>query len=146
MKQLDNLTVAFLSREAIYSILCNMDSCFSPPLSLSVDLEKYSEKLYMHAKIITCKYGEEIVAFLAFYENRELCQFYVPLVCIAEDFQHVGLGSRMFAYLERLAGSDFHSVALEVDKENRKAYNFYLKQGFSIKEDRGGKFLMFKML
>ena len=41
---------------------------------------------------------------------------------------------------------DFSSIGLEVNKVNTKAYNFYIKENFKIKEDRTEKFLMEKLL
>lgn len=46
--------------------------------------------------------------------------------------------------LENTFKDEYSTIDLEVVKRNRKAYNFYIKQGFSVKEDRGIRTLMEK--
>lgn len=42
--------------------------------------------------------------------------------------------------------SEYSTIALEVVKINTKAFDFYIKQGFKIKEDRGKRLLMIKQI
>lgn len=141
-----NLSISSLSQEIVYSLLHKADPLFYPPLSENVDLSEYSNKLSDRGKFITAMEGDKTVAFLAFYENHEKAQLYVPLVCVTAALQHTGIGTRLFYELELYAGSRYKSVGLEVVKANTKAYKFYIKQGFKIEEDRGEKYLMKKML
>jgi len=50
----------------------------------------------------------------------------------------------MLMSLENTFKDEYSTIGLEVVKRNRKAYNFYIKQGFSVKEDRGIRTLMVK--
>jgi len=69
------------------------------------------------------------------------------LICVDTAFQSKGIGSRLISYLSSLANNGiFDSIALEVNKTNLKAYNFYVKQGFIETEDRGKKMLMIKTI
>jgi len=86
------------------------------------------------------------VGFLAFYENEVQRQLYVTLVCVDGRHQRIGIGRKMFAMLEAERVKGFTTIGLEVDKVNTKGYNFYKKQGFTIEEDRGSKYLMVKSL
>ena len=119
---------------------------FTPPLSEVIDIEEYSHKLYSRASFAVCWEVGQIKAFTAFYKNQETRQLYVSLICVAEDFQHRGLGRRMLDMLASLKKESFSSIGLEVVKTNKKAYIFYKKNGFVEQEDRGLKLLMQKKL
>lgn len=58
----------------------------------------------------------------------------------------MGIGSKMLSFLENSYKGQYDTIGLEVVKENLKAFSFYTKLGFSIKEDRGKKYLMHKTL
>lgn len=115
-----------------------------PPLSSEVDLKSYSLKLSLHAKFILYKNDNDSVGYTAFYLNDAVSQIYIPLICVFTEHQHEGIGSRMIELLEDEYKGRYETIVLEVVKENTKAYNFYIKQGFKILEDRGKKFLMVK--
>ena len=119
---------------------------FTPPLSEVIDIEEYSHKLYSRASFSVCWEVGKIKAFTAFYKNQEARQLYVSLICVAEDFQHRGLGRRMLDMLASLKKESFSSIGLEVVKTNKKAYTFYKNYGFVEQEDRGLKLLMQKKL
>lgn len=125
------------------SFMRNMDNWFTPPLSNNINISDYSEKIYTHASFIISKKSNDIIGFLAYYNNERTRQLYIPLIAIEPSFQGHGLGGLM---LEKLVdeNNDFHSIALEVRKNNYLAKRFYEKHGFVETEDRGEIILMAK--
>lgn len=114
------------------------------PLSDSVDLGAYSEKLYNHALFVAAEDNGEIIGLTAYYRNSEANQLYIPLICVDSSSRSRGVGSMMLSRLTELSAEGFCSIALEVKKTNILAYQFYKKHGFIEKEDRGEKSLMVK--
>lgn len=93
---------------------------------------------------MVCSCGNDIKGFTAFYKNVDAKQLYVTLICVNKQLQGQGLGSKMLEVLDLLKGEGFETIALEVVKTNKTAYQFYKKHGFIELEDRGEKFLMRK--
>ena len=125
-------------------LLKESSNSFYPPLSTEVNLISYSKKLSKYAKFIFGIEEGEAVGYIAFYLNDKEKQIYIPLICVSPKYQHMGIGTKMLSYLESLYKGQYETVGLEVVKENMNAYNFYVKQGFEVNEDRGSKFLMLK--
>lgn len=134
----------FLAKDAFMSWMQKVNLCFSPPLSDSVDLGAYSEKLYNHASFVAAEDNGVIIGLTAYYRNNEANQLYIPLICVDSSSQSRGIGSMMLSRLAELSAEGFSSIALEVRKTNIQAYQFYKKHGFIEKEDRCEKCLMVK--
>ena len=134
----------FLAKDAFMSLMQKMNLCFTPPLSDSVDLGAYSEKLYNHASFVAAEDDGGIIGLTAYYRNSEANQLYIPLICVDSSSQSRGIGSMMLSRLAELSAEGFCSIALEVKKTNIPAYKFYKKHGFIEKEDRGEKLLMIR--
>lgn len=135
-----------MDEQKAYSLLSSSEKFFTPPLSTEIDLSTYAGKLGKHAHFIACIYNEDIIGYTAFYCNDHARQLYIPLICVSEAHRQEGLGSQMLKRLADTYNNRYYTIALEVVKENTKAYNFYIKQGFKIQEDRGKKFLMVKAI
>ena len=136
----------FFAKDAFMSLMQNVNLCFTPPLSDSVDLGAYSEKLYNHALFVAAEDNGEIIGLTAYYRNSEASQLYIPLICVDSSSRSRGVGSMMLSRLTELSAEGFCSIALEVKKTNIPAYQFYKKHGFIEKEDRGEKLLMEKTI
>lgn len=144
IKTYDN---TFFAKDAFMSLMQKADLCFTPPpLSESVDLGAYSEKLYNHALFVAAEDDGEIIGLTAYYRNSEANQLYIPLICVDSSSRSRGVGSMMLSRLTELSAEGFCSIALEVKKTNIPAYQFYKKHGFIEKEDRGEKLLMEKTI
>lgn len=136
-----------LNYEEVKALLENSGTLFTPPpyyLYSTQKLEEYSKKLSDFAYFILGKENDNVICFIAYYKNLQNMQFYVSLLCVQEKFQRNGLGHKMMEILSK--NKDFSSIGLEVNKVNTKAYNFYIKENFKIKEDRTDKFLMEKLI
>lgn len=136
----------FFAKDAFMSLMQKVNQCFTPPLSDSVDLGAYSEKLYNHALFVAAEDNGEIIGLTAYYRNSEANQLYIPLICVDSSSRSRGVGSMILSRLTELSAEGFCSIALEVKKTNIPAYQFYKKHGFIEKEDRGEKLLMEKTI
>lgn len=137
---------SFFAKDVFMSLMQKVNLYFTPPLSDSVDLGAYSEKLYKHASFVAAEDDGKIIGITAYYRNSEANQLYIPLICVDPYFQSCGVGSMMLSRLTELSTEVFCSIALEVKKTNKLAYHFYKKHGFIEKEDRGEKSLMVKTI
>ena len=140
------LTRKRLTAIEVQRLLCNFDTMFSPALSNYVDIENYSVKLAKHAHFILCENEEEVVGYIAFYENRETKADYIPSICVRDTYRMNGIASLMMDFLSSQSPSEIEYVALEVRINNETAVCFYKKQGFVTKEERGDKILMIKQI
>lgn len=146
MIEIKTYNSAFLIEEAFISLMQKVSAYFYPPLSNSVDLGAYSEKLYNYASFVTAEENGDIIGLTAYYRNNEACQLYIPLICVDPSSQSRGIGGKMLKQLTELSAEGYHSIALEVRKTNVSAYQFYKKHEFIEKEDRGEKFLMVRTI
>lgn len=146
MIEIKTYNSAFLIKDAFMSLMQKVNTYFTPPLTNSVDLGAYSEKLYNYASFVTAEENDEIIGLTAYYRNKEASQLYIPLICVYPSSQSRGIGGKMLKQLTELSVEGYHSIALEVRKTNISAYQFYKKHGFIEKEDRGEKFLMVRTI
>lgn len=135
-----------IERTKVYNLLLESSNSFTPPLSSEVSLDEYADKLAAHANFIVCTEGFNIIGYVAFYKNDKLKQLYIPLICVFDNYQHKGIGTKMLNRLVDDYCSEYSTIALEVVKKNTKAFDFYIKQEFKIKEDRGKRLLMIKQI
>ena len=137
--------IKHLEKTTIIDLLQKSSSLITPPLLTEVDLFSYSQKLADNASFVVHSVDNKIVAYLAYYKNDKINQLYIPLICVSIRMQHKGIGSLL---LKTLVDSEpsYGSIGLEVVKQNINAYNFYLREGFIIQEDRGMRYLMVKSL
>jgi len=104
----------------------------------------YLEKLAQCAELIVHQEGADVLGYVFFYCNasdRE--QSYITLLGTSPSARGRGIGYGMVhqvLFISKLRG--FRECRLEVSKENKQAFNFYRRMGFSVVEDRGGKCLM----
>ena len=139
-----NIDYIHINQVKVYELLIKSSDFFFPPLSEEVDLEKYSCKLSEYADFILYREKGSPIGYIAYYKNYQAKQIYIPLICVHPKYQQSGIGTKMLRSLENTFKDEYSTIGLEVVKRNRKAYNFYIKQGFSVKEDRGIRTLMVK--
>lgn len=132
-----------MTQQAVCNLLADFDMNFSPPLSSTIDLTEYSQKLSTNARFIIVYDEGKVVGFISFYLNNEEKMIYIPLISVKRDgYQHKGIGQLMFEILKNSAKRSFYSIRLEVLKNNAQAVKFYCMQGFKVIEDRDDKRLM----
>lgn len=137
----EQLTVA-----RVIGLFDDFDTMFSPSLSSHINLSEFAEKLARNAFFILCRNSQEVMGYIAFYENKDTRICYIPSICVKDTYRSNGIASQMMDYLTSRLHSDINTIALEVRKNNDSAICFYQKQGFTLAEDRGNKILINKYL
>ena len=130
-----------LSYKEVYNILQKGDLDFNPPLSSVLDIDKYAQKLSEFANFLLLEDKEQIYGCIAYYLNEEGRFVYISHYWIDAGIQRQGYGERMLQELRSLYKERYQEVRLEVAKKNPALF-FYLREGFSMVEDRIDKFLV----
>lgn len=121
-----------LSSKEIYAFLQTVDSSFQPALSLRLDLELYSKKLYEKAKFIGFKEGNRVISGIFYYINPENQSAYIPVLGTVSGYEGKGLMKILMDKLELyLISEGILSMGLETWLGSR-ALNIYIKKGFHI--------------
>ena len=126
------------SKEIIYMFLKRFDDNFVRKISGRVkNLEEYAEKLYVLARNYVLYQEKEIVGFFSFYDNDSIGKkAYLTMIVIEKKYRGMELGSQAIRFIcEECRKKQMKKLCLEVDKANRSAYQFYMKQGFGIVGD-----------
>ena len=83
-------------------------------------------------KVLVAELGGEVVGFAIAYRHRNLA--YIDSIAVKPEARGAGVGSRLLAELERaLKAEGAELVALSVKDENKRALDFYLRNGYSLK-------------
>lgn len=137
-----NLKFEQISQTQICELILNMDKEFASRISLTVDIQEWSEKLSKYARFIVSYHCDEISAVIAFYENKDDSLIYIPFVCTHPMHRRKGLARSLIEKLLDYADSNGYNVELEVLKTNYAAISAYESTGFKIYSDNGSKFKM----
>lgn len=124
------------NREEIRQLLEEFSSSFIPSLEERVDdLDAYAEKLSINAINLVLLVENEIIGFICFYANNlESRKAYISLICIKREFQKRGYATLLLEKMFELCKDTMNCVELEVYSKNKKAVDFYKKNGFSKTE------------
>ncbi len=128
-------------------LLTAFNDAFTPPLLDTDGIDGYINKLSRYAYFLECEKDGDTLGFVAYYLNDSLKQLYVTLLGVRNGYQGRGIGTELMAgTLETAKEAGCTSIGLEVSKDNGRARNYYMKHGFEITEDRGGKYLLTKFI
>jgi ribosomal protein S18 acetylase RimI-like enzyme len=131
-----------LSYQQVFDLLNRFDDKFVPKLSEELDIENYAKKMSDNALFAVYRKESNIVAFVAYYLNLELSVVYITCVCVDSAFERKGLAFNLILKLKSEYSRVVKNMALEVRKDNLRAFNLYKNLGFIIVEDRGEKWYM----
>ena len=107
---------------------------------ITKDIADYVDKIMNKAKIIIHAEQNQIIGFVAYYDNDDLEEnAYLSMLAISPKHQKKGLGSELMSYtIRNLNDKGFASYSLEVNEWNEKAINFYKKFEFrTVKVEEG---------
>jgi ribosomal protein S18 acetylase RimI-like enzyme len=83
-------------------------------------------------KVLVAELGGEVVGFAIAYRYGDLA--YIDSIAVKPEARGAGVGSKLLAELERALKSDgAELVALSVKDGNKRALDFYLRNGYSLK-------------
>lgn len=119
------------------------DQSFNNPKTIKLLSKKYAE----YAEFIVVKHKNQIVGFIAFYDNDKInrCGF-LSMIIVSKQFQGSGIGSALLRMcIEQCKKNKMTNLCLEVNEENRKAFNWYEKVGFK-EERRNDKSIFLKKI
>tara|TARA_B100001175_G_scaffold173632_1_gene147409 strand:+ start:332 stop:1516 length:1185 start_codon:yes stop_codon:yes gene_type:complete len=116
--------------------LTRCKNLFQPPLDSYVDIEKYSKKLKSKS-ILFERFdsinNNKLIGLIAAYDNSDVKQGFISNLSIESEFFGTKLSSNILSEcINYFKIRKYNSIILEVYKENKKAINFYTKNGFII--------------
>ena len=121
-----------LSFEQVRQFLWETDNEFSTPLSSKVNIDDYAKKLSDFSHFAYCVDGDQIIGMISCYTNNPPVG-YISNVCVKSEYQNKGIFSVMFSILiDSLKDLEIKILKLEVDDNNAKAQDVYLRKGFSV--------------
>lgn len=133
------------SQDDIERFLHRRSGCFSPDFGISINIEKYAEKLRTYGNTYELWYAGELDSLLVVYFSEPLKQIFVPYICTAGSHYGPNVGQYLFSMITGFS-RPFEYVRLEVRADNTNALNFYLKQGFYEISKAGQKICLEKRL
>lgn len=105
---------------------------FIPSLDLRVNIEEYANKLYRNADFVVCRYDNNIVGLVCYYQNRPPIG-YISHVGVLKLYRRMGVMREMFYLLQKNAAiRSIKELGLEVSRSNFPAIKAYTKLGFQI--------------
>jgi ribosomal-protein-alanine N-acetyltransferase len=129
---------------ALSNLLLKLDSEFDPPLSSSIDISAYTQKIVEKATIIDFLENGELIGFIAFYCNDNINKIgYLSMLAVAKEKRGNGLAISMInSAIENLKRKGFQKFRLEVYKTNLKAVRLYEQYGFTIIQQTNHSYIM----
>ncbi|WP_422361718.1 GNAT family N-acetyltransferase [Reichenbachiella sp.] len=133
--------------EDIFKHLLICDESFKPPLSETIELGQYAQKLFEHATRLEFWTDNDLVALSAFYLKKELKSAFITNFSVIPLYTGTGLAQKLMNYtLEYLSNADITTIELEVKKINKRATGFYFKNNFEKKTEGNQSLLLRKTL
>lgn len=133
------------SQDDIERFLHLRSRCFSPDFGSSIDIGEYAKKLRTYGNTYELWYEGELDALLVVYFSESLKQIYVPYICTEGSHYGPNVGQYLFQMITSFS-VPFEYIRLEVREDNKKALDFYLKQGFTEISKEGKKIHLEKQL
>lgn len=126
--------------EEITEVLREFNFCFSPTISEKVlDLEKYSKKIKQYANIIVLENNSgQKLGFAVFYTNNtDLKEAYISFIAVKSNYSGLGLGNQLLREVTKFSTEKgMTKIKLEVNKLNKLAIKFYLKNNFQVDKNK----------
>ena len=123
---------------------CENSFVFS--LSSIVDLDEYADKLHGKSIRIEIWQAHKLIGLLAFY-NKGNKSGYISNVSILPKYYNKGIGQvlldKCINYLNDLS---INKLELEVNKNNIKAFKFYIKNNFIIDKSTQTSHYMYRLI
>ena len=115
-------------------LLKEIDADFDPPLSSSLNLAEYAEKIYKNATIFSVHEAGKLVASMAVYSNDPNRQIaFGTMLAVAKSHRVYGLGPNLIkTTVDYLKKKSFKSFKLEIYKTNPRVINLYKRFKFNV--------------
>ncbi len=120
--------------EQVYNHLKKCNESFQPKLSSYVNIKEYSEKIFKNAILFEHFEKDELVGLIAGYKLTE--SFYITNVSTEPEYSGMGIGKALLDDCEEFCEKYFiNAIKLEVKPENKRAIEFYIKNGFEYRNE-----------
>lgn len=130
--------------EEVRDFFYQTDSVFDVPVSLRVNIDDYTLKLFNYSRFYTCYNEEEIVGMICCYINQPPTAF-ISHVCVRSEFHQLGIFSKLLEMLKAdCARNGITQIKLEVLVDNIRASKVYEKKGFKVYEKKTSSYIMVK--
>ena len=94
--------------------------------------------------LVLQKDKKQVLGFIAFYCNDYVnYKAFISMIAVKNQYHHKGWGTKLLEEAIKISQNEgMKTLSLEVAKENRKAQDFYRKQGFLlVKEEKNSCFM-----
>lgn len=136
--------IKIASAEEIFLHLKGCSSSFIPNLGETVDIQEYTNKIFLKSITFEAWVGEKLIGLVACYFNdNETHSAYITNVSITTDYMGLGLASLLVKMcIIHAKVNNFSNINLEVNKMNAQALHLYKKIGFKTFKNKGNSILM----
>lgn len=136
------------SIEQIFLHLNECDNLFLPPLSETIDLAAYSQKIKNNAETFEAWSCNRLIGLFAVYCNDLITKkAFITNVSVVSDFSGKQVATTLMnSVLRRMYENNITAIELEVTEENTKAISLYVKHGFKIEQKKDAKIKMTKRI
>lgn len=122
------------------------DDLFDQSNDIRHKLSELAKKFAKYADVEAIYDTEELAGYVAFYcNNSESKTGYISIIVVKKEYHGKGYGSLLYnKVIEILRLKNFHSLQLEVAKQNQNAINFYQHKGFTILKEQESSYILSK--
>lgn len=128
-------------------VLEYFDKDMYQPISCNPSANRIRSNIIISADMMLA-YNQEMLGFIAFYANNSTTRVaYITSIVVNERAQHQGVGRALMERCKSIAcmrGMDY--ILLEVNKNNKKALEFYESLGYIYNGSKSNDTLFFKHL
>lgn len=137
-----DIVVGYPQKNFIYDYLYEYDNDFYEPLSTRVDFGAYSQKLTDLSTTFVI-FKNEVVAGLicSYFYQPESGTGFITLVHTKREYRGQHLSVHLLTSVQNYASKHgFRNLELYVSKQQKSAYNLYIRHGFNvISEEANGR-------
>lgn len=111
--------------------LLKCDPNFLPILSLRVDINTYSKKIFNHAITFEAWQENKLIGLVACYCNEADQTGFITNVSVYKEFTGKGIAGQLIKMcFDHAFGLGYKAIRLEVNKENKYAVDLYKRYEF----------------
>jgi ribosomal protein S18 acetylase RimI-like enzyme len=125
-----------INNSTVKDIKQHLEECsihFAPALDTYVNIEEYANKIYNKAIRFEAFNGPKLIGLVAMYIDLGKKEAFITNVSVDIDFKGAGVGKALiYEAKEHASKNGIKNINLEVYLENKKAIEFYHKNGFII--------------
>ena len=111
-----------------------------PPLDDEKVKGVIAHKLYKYGKIIVCRENDNVLGFIAYYDNDLVkAEAYITLIAVTAEKRNAHIGYALLCEMEKSIPREMKRIRLEVRNDNESAKAFYCRNGFAYLEASGNE-------